>query len=449
MSNKKDCSQILSEIKSVLGKGYSFDNFHYRGMNYYCTITCDTHGDYKVKPACIIHQKQKCSECRKQQVREENLKVMLGKLNSMYEGTVLFDEGQEYVSLRKDYRFLCTIHNSKFVAKMSQALKSKPCPLCKSRVEGSNFIEKARMLHNDRYQYYEEDYVCSRTKTKIYCRNHSEHFYQRPSAHLRGQGCPKCANLAISASGLKSQEDFINYLKRVCPDGISYSQVEYKGAFVKVNMYCSKHGEFSITPANITSCKVTPCKECRKEIRTEKVERLFIENSRKIHNNFYDYSLVNYRNNRKEVKIVCPSHGIFLQQPNNHLEGKGCPQCSKERLGRWSQSCMEDNKPFYESQKCYLYLIKFREFKDVYKVGISVNPKSRFSAIEKESGYSIDVLKLVKSNTWDCVGFETEIKKLLKGFRFSIGNHFGGYTEIYKLSSECLEDIIAILTEGS
>jgi very-short-patch-repair endonuclease/Zn finger protein HypA/HybF involved in hydrogenase expression len=45
------------------------------------------------------------------------------------------------------------------------------------------------------------------------------------------------------------------------------------------------------------------------------------------HNNFYDYSLVNYTNKKTKVQIICPEHGEFEQQPDNHLMGAGCPKC--------------------------------------------------------------------------------------------------------------------------
>ena len=47
------------------------------------------------------------------------------------------------------------------------------------------------------------------------------------------------------------------------------------------------------------------------------------------HNNKYDYSLVDYKNARTKVKIICPVHGIFEQEPYSH-KLYGCPECGKE-----------------------------------------------------------------------------------------------------------------------
>ena len=51
----------------------------------------------------------------------------------------------------------------------------------------------------------------------------------------------------------------------------------------------------------------------------------FINEVKIVHNDFYDYSKVNYINNKEKVIIVCPKHGEFLQSPNKHLTGRGCP----------------------------------------------------------------------------------------------------------------------------
>lgn len=50
----------------------------------------------------------------------------------------------------------------------------------------------------------------------------------------------------------------------------------------------------------------------------------FIRKSKIIHKNFYDYSMCEYDNSTSKVKIICPKHGEFLQEPRIHLSGKGC-----------------------------------------------------------------------------------------------------------------------------
>ena len=55
----------------------------------------------------------------------------------------------------------------------------------------------------------------------------------------------------------------------------------------------------------------------------------FIEKAQKVHGNTYDYSKINYVNAKDKLNIICNIHGSFLQNSNNHLQGKNCPKCAK------------------------------------------------------------------------------------------------------------------------
>lgn len=53
----------------------------------------------------------------------------------------------------------------------------------------------------------------------------------------------------------------------------------------------------------------------------------FIQLSNEIHNNQYDYSMVEYKRHKDKVTIICHLHGKFDQLPQNHLKGHGCTRC--------------------------------------------------------------------------------------------------------------------------
>ena len=74
----------------------------------------------------------------------------------------------------------------------------------------------------------------------------------------------------------------------------------------------------------------------------------FIEKSRKVHNDKYDYSLVQYINSRTKVKIICPIHGEFIQNANSHIQKRGCPDCGKVKNRELRKS---NNKEFIEKCK--------------------------------------------------------------------------------------------------
>jgi len=54
----------------------------------------------------------------------------------------------------------------------------------------------------------------------------------------------------------------------------------------------------------------------------------FIADAMALHGDTYDYSKVVYTQNKAKVPIICRIHGEFLQSPNAHLRGAGCPVCS-------------------------------------------------------------------------------------------------------------------------
>jgi protein-arginine kinase activator protein McsA len=123
--------------------------------------------------------------------------------------------------------------------------------------------------------------------------------------------------------------NIIEKFKAIHGNKYDYSKVEYRNTHEKVCIICPEHGEFWQTPHN--HLKGRGCQKCAK-INSAKKRRLqvsdFINKARKIHNDKYDYSKVEYVNSQTPVCIICPEHGEFWQTPSNHLKGKGCPKCS-------------------------------------------------------------------------------------------------------------------------
>lgn len=60
-------------------------------------------------------------------------------------------------------------------------------------------------------------------------------------------------------------------------------------------------------------------------------QKEYLEKCKIIHNNKYDYSLVEYTNIRADIKIICPTRGKFLQKAGNHLKW-GCSKCTYSNI---------------------------------------------------------------------------------------------------------------------
>lgn len=66
----------------------------------------------------------------------------------------------------------------------------------------------------------------------------------------------------------------------------------------------------------------------------KKSKEQFIAESKRVHGDRYDYSLVQYVDANTKVCIVCPIHGEFWQRPNDHIRGIGCKKCSYDKKGK-------------------------------------------------------------------------------------------------------------------
>jgi very-short-patch-repair endonuclease len=107
-------------------------------------------------------------------------------------------------------------------------------------------------------------------------------------------------------------------------DKFDYCFVKYINQFTKIKIICKIHGEFEQTPN--THIRWGKCPKCNDK-KTKSIEQ-FIDSSNIKHNKKYSYELVEYKNNKTKVKIICPEHGIFEQTPLAHLRGQGCKKCS-------------------------------------------------------------------------------------------------------------------------
>lgn len=122
----------------------------------------------------------------------------------------------------------------------------------------------------------------------------------------------------------KTTDQFIKDAKQIHGNRYDYSLVEYKNNHTYIKIKCNIHNVFEQMPKS--HLKGYNCIKCSG--RNKKTNKEFIFEAKNIHNNKYDYSLVEYKNNKQIVKIICPKHNIFEQIAKNHLKGMGCKKCS-------------------------------------------------------------------------------------------------------------------------
>ena len=210
------------------------------------------------------------------------------------------------------------------------------------------FIEEARKVHGDKYDYSNSVYEGKDIKLKIICRKHGE-FWQTPANHIRGkQGCPKCKYEKLSFNQRSNKEEFIKKANKLHKGKYKYIG-EYINNRTSTTIVCPIHGEFLQTPHVHLSGH--GCPKCANNIRH--TTESFIAKATEIHNGKYLYTNTEYENAHSKVKIICPIHGEFEQVAYYHLQGAGCPKCNESKLEKEIRSLLDENKVEYISQCDY------------------------------------------------------------------------------------------------
>ena len=267
------------------------------------------------------------------------------------------------------------------------------------------YIQKFVEVHGSTYNYSKVEYTTSKVKVEIVCKEHGS-FLQSPSSHLTGNGCPKC-----SGNNKKSTKECTQDFTQVHGGTYDYSKVEYVNNATIVEIICKEHGSFFQRPNS--HLKGMGCPKCygNKKKNTEECIQDFIQ----VHGSTYEYSNVQYINAFSKVEIICNEHGSFLQRPNDHLNGQGCPKCQHQN---------QDT----------LYILRCLNT-GLIKIGITNNLKNRVISIGGNMEY---ITHILAENP-------RQLEKLLheryKDYNVLNPTVRNGNTEFFQLTEAHLEEI--------
>lgn len=236
----------------------------------------------------------------------------------------------EYITTSDKVIIFCNVHKKYFIQTPNKHLMGQGCKECGGEHRRKTlelFIEQAKIVHNEKYDYSNVKYINAKFKVEIMCKKHGL-FSQLPYNHTRGAGCPECAKELISTSMTGNTKAFIEKAKLVHADKYNYDSTIYERDSIKVKIFCNTHQEFFMQTAS-RHIGGSGCIKCRNKNLTMTIEN-FIEKAEAIHIGKYSYHYVLYKRNNIKVEIFCNKHkSFFSQTPANHLNGKGCPTCSE------------------------------------------------------------------------------------------------------------------------
>ena len=221
------------------------------------------------------------------------------------------------------------------------------------------FVQNAIKVHGNKYDYSLVEYINNYTKIKIICPIHGV-FEQLPFNHVNlNHGCHQCTgHVKLTTT------EFIKKSHIIYGDRYDNSLIEYINDKTKVKIICPIHGIFEQTPRMYLTGK--GCLKCEKD-KLKKPKEYYIEKFNKIHNNNYDYSLLEYVNSFTKIKIICKIHGIFEQTPSDHLHGSGCKLCVFDKRKLTISDIIEKSNYIHKNKYDYSLLV-YDNYKSKVKI---------------------------------------------------------------------------------
>ena len=359
---------FIEKAKLVHGDRYDYSLVNYKSSAEAVDIICKEHGVFKQQPNNHLSGAS-CNKCSKNKVAKGMTRTneeFIKKCKEIYEDKYDYSL-VKYENCKKPIKIICKLHGEFEVTGDVFLNNGNGCAKCKDdkRVLENkyNFLKRAEEIHGDKYDYSLVEYKNNSTKVKIICKKHGI-FEQRPLGHLQGNACTECGKEC--REGIKqTNEEFIKKSIETHGNTYDYSETNYLGSNINVDIICKIHGRFSQNPSrHKRGAGCTKCNADKKSKDYRNTTEGFIEKAVKIHNKKYDYSLVEYIHSREPIKIICQTHGVFEQKPYHHLLNKGCKECSK----LFNVYKKEDYVKL--SEKATLYLIKvYKDDEEFYKIG--------------------------------------------------------------------------------
>ena len=157
------------------------------------TIICPKHGIFRPRLSRFL-KGSNCPYCVNKTT--SNIFDFIKKATIKHNNFYLYDKFN-YINSHTKGIITCPIHGD-FEMTPTNHLSGCGCPKCKGdklkNKFSSNtikFIEKAKLIHGNKYDYSKVKYVNRNTEIIIICKKHGE-FKQTPASHLTHRGCPIC-----------------------------------------------------------------------------------------------------------------------------------------------------------------------------------------------------------------------------------------------------------------
>jgi very-short-patch-repair endonuclease len=241
------------------------------------------------------------------------------------------------------------------------------------------WVERARAIHGDKYDYSKARYVSYRSKIIIICPIHGQ-FQQPFSSHMSGSGCQKCNRYA-----LMDTDEFIRRAKLKHGTKYDYGNVKYEHSNDYINIKCNKCGRI-FTQQACNHLRGQGCPNCNGVFKMASTE--FIRRALLKYGDIYDFTDTTYINCYTKIKVWCKHCSRFFEQYPVHMlhRGCGCPYCASSGGEKVIQQYLLDNNINHVREKAFNdcinpktgYKLRFDFYLQDYNICIEYDGRQHF-----------------------------------------------------------------------
>lgn len=324
---------FLARARDKHKERFLYDRFSWTGLTKNVRIYCSAHGWFEQVAQTHLDSSGcgKCGHAERAQLQSlKNLDIFIDKANAKFNGRYQYDKSSWRGSNFK--LNICCPDHGWFKQVAYDHLKFSGCYSCarivmvENKIEKSKskFIEKAKTVHQNKYEYDFSTWKGTGEKFKIKCSIHGW-FEQIPHDHLRATGCTSCGHELAGLRGRLTEEEIIVRFRQTHGDRYEYNNLNYTVSSQKLTITCKVHGDFK--QKLVDHERGDGCPKCGKRHRWTTEE--FVANSIQAHGNKYTYEKSEYTGALLPITVTCKIHGDFTTQPARHVLRKdGCPKCS-------------------------------------------------------------------------------------------------------------------------
>jgi len=191
--------EFIRRAKDVWGDRYTYEKTVYTSNKEKVIVTCQIHGDFQTTAYDFL-KGHGCPDCGMDAVKQKRRKPQddfIAQCKSVHGDRYDYSQAV-YRGKRQKVTIICRKHGP-FEQWPDGHLLGQGCPTCKieeaaiRNAKGTEkFVEEARKVHGNKYDYSQVVYVNNKTNVTVICPDHGP-FEVAPQDHLQGMnGCPKC-----------------------------------------------------------------------------------------------------------------------------------------------------------------------------------------------------------------------------------------------------------------